>query len=58
MVFGPPQVIMVVMMAVSVILAGLKHGEERPPWDFPAAGLSVAIVFGLLVWGGFLGGTR
>lgn len=51
---GVPQVIMIVLYAITLLLSAHNHGK---PYEynknFWGELVSVAIVFGLLIWGGF-----
>jgi hypothetical protein len=52
---GWPQVTLIALSAVSVAIAGVKHGEPKGNWSFWAAIVSVGIEIGLLYAGGFFG---
>lgn len=51
---GAPQVIMIVLYAITLLLAAYEHGE---PYEYNKSFwhslIGSAIVFGLLIWGGF-----
>ena len=52
---GTPQIIMIVLLAMSGTVTLLKHGKPREDYSFPVWGLSCAISVGLMYWGGFFG---
>lgn len=51
---GVPQIIVIVLYALSLGVSLCKHGEYSKN-NFFYSLVSVAIVFGLLIWGGFFG---
>lgn len=53
---GAPQIIMIVLFAMSFTIALLKHGEYRTDKHSVWATLLGGVIeFGLLKWGGFFG---
>lgn len=53
---GIPQVVMIVLFALSLWQNLEKHGEQRSgSYDFGAALVAVATEIVLLYWGGFFG---
>lgn len=48
-----PQIIYLLLAAISLLLAANKHGEERTPTNFWDVLLAATIAIGLLWWGGF-----
>jgi len=51
---GVPQIIIIVLYAITLLLSAYNHGKsyERNQ-NFWASLIGVAILFGLLIWGGF-----
>lgn len=51
---GLPQFLICVLYGLSLLIAANKHGQmEIKRYNFPESLLSIAIIFGLLIWGGF-----
>lgn len=51
---GIPQVIMIVLYAITLLLSAYNHGKPHEyNQSFWGSLVGVAIVFGLLIWGGF-----
>lgn len=50
---GIPQIIIIVLMAVSFGITIAKDGEERDPYNWWQAFISIVIMMLLLWWGGF-----
>jgi amino acid transporter len=49
-----PQIIVIVLTAVSLVVNLLKNGESKK-YNFVTALIDSAILIGLLIWGGFFG---
>ena len=51
---GVPQVIIIVLYAITLLLSAYEHGKPyEHNKNFWYSLIGVAIVFGLLIWGGF-----
>ena len=51
---GVPQIIIIVLYAITLLLSANNHGKSyKYNQNFWASLIGVAIVFGLLIWGGF-----
>lgn len=51
---GVPQIIIIVLYALTLLSAAYEHGEPyEHNKNFWGSLVGVAIVFGLLIWGGF-----
>lgn len=48
-----PQGILLTLLVIDLILTAILHGQPRPRFNFWTALLEQAIVFALLIWGGF-----
>lgn len=50
---GIPQIIYIVLTAMNLGMALAKHGKPRENWNVFVNSASAAIVYTLLIWGGF-----
>ena len=50
---GAAQIILLVYFGVSLLISANQHGKKRPEHNFWVDLLSIGILFGLLIWGGF-----
>lgn len=50
---GTPQIIMIILMAVSTTISLVKHGEDKGTYNFWAALIGTIMEFSILKWGGF-----
>lgn len=51
---GIPQIIIIVLYAMTLLVSAHEHGKPREgKTNFWISLLGVAIIFGLLIWGGF-----
>jgi hypothetical protein len=48
-----PQIIFIVLMAVDLLGTAYLHGKPRAPWNLCIKLVDVAIVVGVIWWGGF-----
>ena len=49
-----PQIILVIMYAISIIIIATQHGKPKEGnYNVIASLVSTGIMFGLLIWGGF-----
>lgn len=48
-----PAIIYLVLLGISLLFSAKQHGEPRSPTNFWGSLIGVAIVIGLLWWGGF-----
>ena len=48
-----PQIILIVLLAVGFGTAAAKHGEPSKPHNVVTSAISIALLVGLLWWGGF-----
>lgn len=52
---GIPQIIMIVLLAMSGTMSLMYHGKQRPPYNFWLWLFVTPLNVGLLYWGGFFG---
>jgi hypothetical protein len=52
---GTPQIILIVLVAMSGTVILINHGKPRPNFNFPIWAAAAAVQFGLMYWGGFFG---
>lgn len=52
---GTPQIIFIVLIALSAGIIMTKHGQARDNYHFGKWIIAAAIELGLLYWGGFFG---
>lgn len=50
---GTPQIIMIVLLAISGTITLLNHGKEKPKYNFWVWLVGLGLNVGLLYWGGF-----
>jgi hypothetical protein len=50
-----PQIIMIVLIAISGTVTLVNHGKPRENWNFGVWLFAAAVEIGLLIWGGFFG---
>jgi hypothetical protein len=50
---GTPQIIFLVLTGIGLLITANEHGKARKPTNFWSSLLSTAIIFALLIWGGF-----
>lgn len=50
---GTPQIIYVILTAISLLGAAHLHGKPRENYNFWTALIGVALGYTLLIWGGF-----
>lgn len=48
-----PQIVMIVLLAVNLVIALLKHGEPQGNYSFGTAIINTIVMVGLLIWGDF-----
>ena len=52
---GTPQIILIVLIAMSGTVVLLNHGKPRPHSNFPIWCVAASVQVGLMYWGGFFG---
>lgn len=50
-----PQIVLIVLMAISGTIHLLRHGQRRENYNFGVWVLDASLFMGLLYWGGFFG---
>lgn len=50
---GAPQIIYIVLVAISWTVHSMKHGQPRDGYNVGWATVNTAVAVGLLYWGGF-----
>ena len=51
---GAPQIIVIVLGFLELIFVAIVHGQpKKGTYSAPAELISLGILFGLLIWGGF-----
>ena len=50
---GIPQIMILILMGVSLLIAANQHGKERKPVNFWVTAIAVLLESTLLCWGGF-----
>lgn len=48
-----PQIILIVMLSAQLLGSAFYHGEKRGNVDLRVAMIRIAVLVGLLIWGGF-----
>lgn len=52
---GAPQIVWVILATAGVVLAMVKHGEPRDPFNAWITLIATGLSGALLYWGGFFG---
>tara|TARA_R100000664_G_C2723639_1_gene116286 strand:+ start:578 stop:733 length:156 start_codon:yes stop_codon:yes gene_type:complete len=50
-----PQILFLAIMVLNLVIAVLKHGEERTKYNAYTTTLDVTLLASILYWGGFFG---
>ena len=50
-----PQILFIAIVVLNLIIAVIKHGEERTRYNAYTTALDVTIFISILYWGGFFG---
>jgi hypothetical protein len=54
---GAPQIIIIVLFTLNIGIAIARNGQKQPETNMVISIFRIAVLIGLLIWGGFFNGV-